>query len=768
MANQRLIIAVLLLSIIPVLGFGSTVYVMGTRIIESEIDRSSRLALGQMKDQVDQLLGQTEQLSGQLAMQANVGEIMNLGSSPLLGALPQSNVLRGDLSSLVGSYPALHSAYLFHNAQNVVITSQTITDAGERQLFPDQSWLPAVREAARQHKMNFWMAPRQVPDSTGKERSVITYVKLLPLFYTEMHGALVINIDTQSIAEMVKSFPLHTSGGMLVLSDSYEPIVQAGSYSRVNAQDLNRVVETVQAADSSDRSPKLKLKDQTMFLTIEKSSKNNWTYAMLIPADQPSRHVQQLKEIVISSTILLSLLALLMSFISFNRFQKGIQRISSVLWKSGRTEPEAHTDISLAPYKDNIVRIERGISGLLEEVHEVRGQWKEHLPLLRDHYLQSALLGNGERLGRTSYGESTIGSLFGSSKLIVMAVEMDEVKEGGSFRAGDEKLFQFAVKNIVEELMKDVHPTETVLLHKHVVMILSLPDGSESTAFQAAEMVRDTVKRFLKMTVTIGVGRPVDSFEDLYVSYNDAVQALQLHWFRTGHEVVSYKKGAKLAPKTPPYPAGIEQQIMERIRTSDEGEIREELLLFGEYFQHEQVPFNLLKIYYMQLLVALLRSLQLYDELDRVFPNRNPYSEMMTLDQGSDLSDWFYRELIVPVSRYLDQWKKSRTNEIVSHAFAFIEQHYSRDLSLAMVADHFQVSTSYISQVFKEKTGETFIQYVTRFRIEKVKAMLLQTELTISQIAEEIGYSNAQQLIRVFKKLEEITPGEYRSRASAE
>ncbi|MNR59293.1 HTH-type transcriptional regulator YesS [compost metagenome] len=70
-----------------------------------------------------------------------------------------------------------------------------------------------------------------------------------------------------------------------------------------------------------------------------------------------------------------------------------------------------------------------------------------------------------------------------------------------------------------------------------------------------------------------------------------------------------------------------------------------------------------------------------------------------------------------------------------------------------------------MSLIFKEETGDTFINYVTRIRVERTKSLLCETELTIAQIAKEVGYANAQHLIRVFKKQEGKTPGEYRIEA---
>lgn len=110
---------------------------------------------------------------------------------------------------------------------------------------------------------------------------------------------------------------------------------------------------------------------------------------------------------------------------------------------------------------------------------------------------------------------------------------------------------------------------------------------------------------------------------------------------------------------------------------------------------------------------------------------------------------------------------KRQKDDIEGKIFRIVEARYAQDLSLQLVAEECGVSTSYLSELFKKSTGMTFIQYVTEFRVEKAKHLLLHTELTIAQVSEAVGYSNAPQLIRVFKKLTGTTPGEFRTSSAS-
>jgi YesN/AraC family two-component response regulator len=84
---------------------------------------------------------------------------------------------------------------------------------------------------------------------------------------------------------------------------------------------------------------------------------------------------------------------------------------------------------------------------------------------------------------------------------------------------------------------------------------------------------------------------------------------------------------------------------------------------------------------------------------------------------------------------------------------SFIDTNYSdMGLSLAMLADRFSVSETYLSKYFKEKTGINFFDYLESRRIEQSKLLLLQTHLPVGEIALSVGYSSANTFGRAFKR----------------
>lgn len=98
----------------------------------------------------------------------------------------------------------------------------------------------------------------------------------------------------------------------------------------------------------------------------------------------------------------------------------------------------------------------------------------------------------------------------------------------------------------------------------------------------------------------------------------------------------------------------------------------------------------------------------------------------------------------------------------VQQAVLYVEEHLQDPLGMSDVASHIHLNPSYFSALFKEQTGFTFSEYVTRSRLQKAKELLLQTRLTIADISEQVGYQTSKYFIKLFKEYEGTSPNQYR------
>ncbi len=127
------------------------------------------------------------------------------------------------------------------------------------------------------------------------------------------------------------------------------------------------------------------------------------------------------------------------------------------------------------------------------------------------------------------------------------------------------------------------------------------------------------------------------------------------------------------------------------------------------------------------------------------------------------LREW-YLDKLEAVCRKLATKREEQSESIVSKAKAYIDQNFSKDLSLDDVSRSVNISPYYFSKLFKEEAGENFIEYLTKIRIAHAKDLLKNPALSIKEICIMSGYSDPNYFSRIFKKQENVTPSEYRDR----
>ena len=114
------------------------------------------------------------------------------------------------------------------------------------------------------------------------------------------------------------------------------------------------------------------------------------------------------------------------------------------------------------------------------------------------------------------------------------------------------------------------------------------------------------------------------------------------------------------------------------------------------------------------------------------------------------------------ITEYVNQTRNTKQDKMLLQFEEYLAENYPNDISLSAAAEKAGLSPAYFSTVFKEKTGHSFVDYVSEYRINEAKRLLLETEDTLNEIAVQVGYYNANSLTKVFKKYTGVTPGQFR------
>lgn len=140
--------------------------------------------------------------------------------------------------------------------------------------------------------------------------------------------------------------------------------------------------------------------------------------------------------------------------------------------------------------------------------------------------------------------------------------------------------------------------------------------------------------------------------------------------------------------------------------------------------------------------------------------SRKQYDSMVRLLE-------IFAQHLATLSNQLLVAERQSESPMIQRAKTFIEEHQAEDLRLSEVAKAVNTSAYYFCKMFKQATGLTFTDYLARVRVEKVKNLLLNPHIRISEAAFQVGFQSLSQFNRVFRKISGESPTAYRERIMA-
>ncbi|HLV09522.1 MAG TPA: AraC family transcriptional regulator, partial [Halanaerobiales bacterium] len=139
------------------------------------------------------------------------------------------------------------------------------------------------------------------------------------------------------------------------------------------------------------------------------------------------------------------------------------------------------------------------------------------------------------------------------------------------------------------------------------------------------------------------------------------------------------------------------------------------------------------------------------------------YRSIDRLGNKYELSEWV-KELGKGLKNLIAEYNLNEKYFLIGRAKKYIHAHFTEDISLSEVAEQINISSGYLSSLFKDVEEKGLNEYLTELRIAEAKRMLRNSSNKIYRISELIGYNNPYYFSRVFKKITGLTPSEFREK----
>ena len=251
-----------------------------------------------------------------------------------------------------------------------------------------------------------------------------------------------------------------------------------------------------------------------------------------------------------------------------------------------------------------------------------------------------------------------------------------------------------------------------------------------------------------------GIGRNTDSLTNVWESYQQAVESISYtskNYFFFPYEFIKKDSNAFY------YPPELSTKLIHFITTGNTSQVLELFnLLHQENIEERSLPINLLKFLLSDIRNTLLKarfalpngiSADVTSNLDKQF------NEHATFKLCEDIALTLCKLFAV----------ESEDTNLVTAIEKYIEKNFmDPSMGLNKISDEFQISESYFSHMFKEKTGVNFSTYLENIRMSEAARMIKETDISLNELYISVGYNNANTFRRAFKKIYGVTPSSMR------
>jgi two-component system response regulator YesN len=328
--------------------------------------------------------------------------------------------------------------------------------------------------------------------------------------------------------------------------------------------------------------------------------------------------------------------------------------------------------------------------------------------------------------------------------------------EGRAYRREDLKLLQFAIGNILQELLDNRSGEHRWIPLEYDTFAFFLGQGCNGEAF-AAE--------------TAGVVKQLLGIE---------LEAVRFGGFREFKETEVWLEN-RLWGKEPGDAAGSrteesgEMQMNEAKARLIRGELTS-LLLLGrpaelasymkgllESVKAPSASIEIVKMDAFCIAMAMVDVMRKELEADpaAIGDIGGRVAELNRIRSAGEVVQWLSSQVQAFEKAFLS-WQNEHNSGLISRALRYMEEHYAEECSLAAVAAHAHLSPNYFGNLFKKETGESFSAYVARLRMDKAKLFLKNTDMKVAEIAQSVGYPDSNYFATAFKQTVGLSPTEFR------
>lgn len=747
---QLLATYVMVLAVTLAIGWAAVGY--ASRTVEKEIFNLNASILNLVRSELDTKVSQLKVLVSDIGTNYRVTAFSYV-KKPLSSEnrLLLFNMIK-DFDVFLTKYGFINEFYLYFRGPDLIVTS---TGAFEPRLFYDyffsgkgtdfDRWYELVRRVNRRGEIS--------TDGSG--------LNIKPVYDCLVYRQTVVSSDDP--ANYVNAFAFVDKEMIKGIIDKAVWNEESGIFI-IDGE--NRIVTSNKEADllpGLQQGPgrtwsRFRIGDDVYASSTAESALFGWRYVFVVPLSLLMKELGNFRSLLVAAFWLILAFGILLSVVLSYRNSLPVRRLLGIVRAAVDQGPQGAGGAEKT--ENEYAYIARTVEKSLEKLSEIHTQFERQQSELKDSFLGNLIVGqfSDQSLVRRTldyYGVAFPHPFF---TVAVYRSDAEGAAEDGMAIESDKLLGSFPASEFQCFMVRKGE-------RERLILINSAAPPEKRAVLELFGALNDVFEES-GVSGIFAVGGPQDAPEKIGLSYNQALRCLDYHFLNAADHVVFF---ADVEAATEPYyyPDTAEEALVNQVGLGNAAETKNLVSgLFRENLAVRKVAPEMIQIFLLNLQNTIYKiEDQRRRSGDPVRASSSvDFTRMMDAPGAiGNIREKFLEAFEALCARRPDEAVRPLGTQRVRNVVEYIDSHYAEyDLSLSSLADRFSVTMQHLSTAFKAQVGENVLFYIHRVRVERAKELLISTGLTNERIGKEVGFGSSLSFVRTFRKLEGVSPAEYR------
>jgi len=762
--------------------FGTIIYISSFKIFKNEVEDYNKSKLYQTMELLDNQLKNLERIAVNISFNKNLypyaiedDDYWTNGDFLELKAYLASNTINNEI---------IDEIILYLNNKDIIFTSrgktsiETLFENIIRVNAKDASLLtkkiqcletPEIIKISKRDKDTSLLVQETYDIFQGNEKSYIfyaypAYMYPIPQVRGDTYGSVVFRINCSKLNDIMKATLGDMVGEIHIFTNDFNELSSIESDKLLSSKEIkdvlsnsnNRQISYFEGKYGQQSCSTMYIDNKISVIDIQ-SKLTGYHYVAVLKVIDYFNKVAKMQQKILALLIAVVLAGIVMSTVLAFKNYRPVWSLMKLM-NNIRSNKKNNKDSDVLYYfRNEFDEIETSINNVLEENRLLSDKVSLQRPYVEDQIISMLLKGNIRNKNKAMEILSLYDIEMTNLYFAVLVLSICSNRESVNDISFSE--LSYCINIFFEQNFSGSFYTLEMAKGNVVVTLNSeYDDLLRDNLQELLTGLQALLYRNIKIKINVGIGRIYGDILDISTSFNEAISSIDYSMIKGPESFVFFEDIINRDDKIYWYPLEEQTRLIQSLKQGNIDMFTDVLAKVCNIIKSKNISAGMIKSICFGIINCIIN---IVNELE-TDEFTNELEDMMEFRSLEDLQNKL-EKMASSICNYINE-KKECGNEILKAAMLeFIHNNYAENgLCLEMLAEEFNLTAKYLSKIFKDQVGCKFADYVRQLRIKHAKKLLTDTDMSIREIVNAIGYGDTANFIRTFRLFEGVTPGDFR------